>query len=73
MAGGQQPPAGLDNIGIVALSALFLPVYLYRSGPPRRRLRAFGGPLLAILGCAGLFAAAGVPTEFLLSSRFVTA
>lgn len=61
------------NIGIVALAVLFLPVYLYRSRPPGRRLRAFGGLLLAVLGCAALFVAAGMTTELLLSSRLVTA
>ncbi|MBO9741269.1 hypothetical protein J7432_20235 [Xanthomonas axonopodis pv. begoniae] len=69
---GYRRPAWM-NIGIVALAVLFLPVYLYRSRPPGRRLRAFGGLLLAVLGCAALFAAAGMTTELLLSSRLVTA
>ncbi|MBB4132379.1 hypothetical protein [Xanthomonas sp. 3075] len=69
---GYRRPAWM-NIGIVALAVLFLPVYLYRSRPPGRRLRAFGGLLLAVLGFAALFIAAGLTTEFVLSSRFVTA
>ncbi|AAW74087.1 hypothetical protein XOO0833 [Xanthomonas oryzae pv. oryzae KACC 10331] len=70
MAGGRQPPAGLDEYRHRGISRA-VPAGV--SLPPGQRLRAFGGPLLAVLGCAALFVAAGMTTKFLLSSRFVTA
>ncbi|UNE62190.1 hypothetical protein [Xanthomonas oryzae] len=72
LAADSRRPAWM-NIGIVASAVRFLPVYLYRPRPPGHRLRAFGGPLLAVLGCAALFVDAGMTTEFPLSSRVVTA
>ncbi|WP_349811032.1 hypothetical protein ABQ179_018460 [Xanthomonas dyei] len=44
------------NVGIVLVWLLFIPIYLYRSRPAGRRLRATGGFLLAILAYGLLFA-----------------
>ena len=38
------------NVGIVLLAVVFVPVYLVRSRPAGRKLLAFGGFLLALLG-----------------------
>ncbi|KAB7765524.1 hypothetical protein [Xanthomonas maliensis] len=69
---GYRRPAWM-NIGIVALAIVFLPLYLYRSRPPGRRLRAFGGLALAVLGYTALAIAASLIADLVLSPRLVTA
>lgn len=38
------------NLGVLALAVVCVPIYLFRSRPKGRRLQAFGGLLLALLG-----------------------
>jgi len=41
------------NVGVLAFSLIFVPIYLYRSRPPGQKLRALVGFVLALLGYIG--------------------
>ena len=41
------------NLGILAFSIIFVPVYLFRSRPKGQKLRALAGFVLALLGYMG--------------------
>ena len=41
------------NVGVLAFSIVFVPIYLFRSRPKGRKLRAFAGYGLALLGYIG--------------------
>ena len=41
------------NVGVLALSLIFVPVYLFRSRPKGQKLRALAGYVFTLLGYAG--------------------
>ena len=54
------------NVGVLALSIVFVPIYLYRSRPKGKKLRALAGYLLALLGYIGFgYAGSLAAYEFL--------
>ncbi|MCC5070462.1 hypothetical protein [Xanthomonas campestris] len=56
------------NIGMVLAWLIFIPIYLYRSRPAGRRLRATGGFLLAILASGLLFTLGSIIAESVFPS-----
>ncbi|MDV2449629.1 hypothetical protein NYR97_12760 [Xanthomonas hydrangeae] len=56
------------NIGMVLAWLVFIPIYLYRSRPAGRRLRATGGFLLAVLASGLLFTLGSVVAESVFPS-----
>ena len=49
----QYPKSKWLNVGVLAFSIIFVPIYLFRSRPKGQKLRAIVGFVLALLGYIG--------------------
>ena len=49
----QYPKSKWLNLGVLAFSIIFVPIYLFRSRPKGQKLRALAGFAFALLGYAG--------------------
>ena len=59
----QYPKSKWLNVGVLAFSIIFVPIYLFRSRPKGEKLRALAGYALALLGYVG-FGYAGSMTAY---------
>ena len=59
----QYPKSKWLNVGVLAFSIIFVPIYLFRSRPKGDKLRALAGYALALLGYVG-FGYAGSMTAY---------